>query len=51
VLMRKANQTKSDAGDKLVSIMGQLTAAVDARDLVTAADIVDFDLRDLLKEM
>ena len=51
VLMRKANDAKMHTGEKLVGLMGQLTAAIDARDLVTAADIVDFDLRDLLKEM
>jgi monoamine oxidase len=51
VLMRKANDAKMQIGEKLVGLMGQLTAAIDARDLVTAADIVDFDLRDLLKEM
>lgn len=51
VLMRKANDAKMQIGEKLVALMGQLTAAIDARDLVTAADIVDFDLRDLLKEM
>ncbi len=51
VLMRKANDDKKFAGDRLVNVLGQLTAAIDARDLVTAADIVDFDLRDLLKEM
>lgn len=51
VLMRKANDSKMHTGEKLVALMGQLTAAIDARDLVTAADIVDFDLRDLLKEM
>lgn len=51
VLMRIADDEKRAAGERLVEVMGQLTAAIDARDLVTAADIVDFDLRDLLKEL
>lgn len=51
VLMRIADDEKKAAGERLVAVMGQLTAAIDARDLVTAADIVDFDLRDLLKEL
>lgn len=51
VFMRKADDGKKFTGEKLVAVLGQLTAAIDARDLVTAADIVDFDLRDLLKEM
>lgn len=51
VLMRIAEDAKVSSGQKFVELMGQLTAAIDARDLVTAADIVDFDLRDLLKEV
>jgi hypothetical protein len=51
VLMRIANDDKQRAGEQLVLLLGQLTAAIDSRDLVSAADIVDFDLRDLLKEM
>jgi hypothetical protein len=51
VLMRIANDEKRRAGEQLVLLLGQLTAAIDSRDLVSAADIVDFDLRDLLKEM
>jgi hypothetical protein len=51
VLMRIANDEKQRAGEQLVLLLGQLTAAIDSRDLVSAADIVDFDLRDLLKEM
>lgn len=49
VLMRIADDKSQGAGEKLVDLLGQLTAAIDSRDLVTAADIVDFDLRDLLK--
>lgn len=51
VLMRIAGDAKTSSGEKFVQLLGQLTAAIDARDLVTAADIVDFDLRDLLKEV
>jgi len=51
VLMRIANDKSQGAGEKLVDLLGQLTGAIDSRDLVTAADIVDFDLRDLLKEL
>ncbi|GAB4431543.1 MAG: hypothetical protein OHK0011_14360 [Turneriella sp.] len=51
VLMRIANDQNQGAGEKLVDLLGQLTAAIDSRDLVTAADIVDFDLRDLLKAL
>jgi len=51
VLMRIAEDAKIATGQKFVELLGQLTAAIDARDLVTAADIVDFDLRDLLKEV
>lgn len=51
IFMRIAGDQSQDAGKKLVDLLGQLTAAVDSRDLVTAADIVDFDLRDLLKEL
>ncbi len=51
VFMRIANDKSQNAGEKLVDLLGQLTAAIDSRDLVTAADIVDFDLRDLLKEL
>lgn len=50
VFMRLADDPGKAAGEKLVELLGQLTAAVDGRDLVTAADIVDFDLRDLLKD-
>lgn len=49
ILMRIAGDTKKPETDKLVSLLGDLTQAVDARDLVTAADIADFDLRDALK--
>jgi hypothetical protein len=51
VLMRIADDQSQGAGEKLVGLLGQLTAAIDSRDLVTAADIVDFDLRDLLKAL
>lgn len=51
ILMRIANDAKKDMAEKLVTLLGDLTKAVDSRDLVTAADIVDFDLRDLLKEL
>lgn len=51
ILMRIANDTNKDMAQKLVTLLGDLTKAVDSRDLVTAADIVDFDLRDLLKEL
>lgn len=51
ILMRIANDAKKDMAEKLVTLLGDLTKAVDARDLVTAADIVDFDLRDLIKEL
>lgn len=51
ILMRIANDAKKDMAEKLVSLLSELTKAVDSRDLVTAADIVDFDLRDLLKEL
>lgn len=51
VLMRIADDKSQGAGEKLVDLLGQLTAAVDSRDLVTAADIVDFDLRDLLRSI
>ncbi len=49
ILMRIAGDAKKPQTDKLVSLLGDLTQAVDARDLVTAADIADFDLRDALK--
>ncbi|MBX3721956.1 MAG: hypothetical protein KF713_08960 [Turneriella sp.] len=49
ILMRIAGDVKRPETDKLVSLLGDLTQAVDARDLVTAADIADFDLRDALK--
>lgn len=49
ILMRIAGDVKKTETDKLVSLLGDLTQAVDARDLVTAADIADFDLRDALK--
>lgn len=51
ILLRIANDAKKDMAEKLVALLGDLTKAVDSRDLVTAADIVDFDLRDLLKEL
>lgn len=51
ILMRIANDAKKDMAEKLVSLLNDLTKAVDSRDLVTAADIVDFDLRDLIKEL
>jgi len=51
VLMRLADDKGQHTGERLVELLGQLTAAIDSRDLVTAADIVDFDLRDLLKEI
>jgi hypothetical protein len=51
ILMRIANDAKKDMAEKLVTLLGDLTKAVDSRDIVTAADIVDFDLRDLLKEL
>lgn len=51
ILLRIANDARKDMAEKLVALLGDLTKAVDSRDLVTAADIVDFDLRDLLKEL
>lgn len=51
VFMRIADDPAKAMAEKLIDLLGQLTAAVDARDLVTAADIVDFDLRDLLKQL
>lgn len=51
ILMRIANDAKKVMAEKLVTLLGDLTKAIDARDLVTAADIVDFDLRDLIKEL
>lgn len=51
ILMRIAGDAKKPETDKLVSLLGDLTQAVGARDLVTAADIADFDLRDVLKEI
>ena len=51
ILLRIANDAKKDMAEKLVALLGDLTKAVDSRDLVTAADIVDFDLRDLIKEL
>ncbi|HRP68247.1 MAG TPA: hypothetical protein PLY93_01795 [Turneriella sp.] len=51
MLMRIAKDSKSALVDKLVSLLGDLTQAVTARDLVTAADIADFDLRDTLQEI
>lgn len=51
ILLRIANDAKKDMAEKLVALLGDLTKAVDSRDLVTAADIVDFDLRDLLKDL
>jgi hypothetical protein len=51
VLMRIADDKGQHTGERLVELLGQLTAAIDSRDLVTAADIADFDLRDLLKEI
>jgi hypothetical protein len=51
ILLRIAKDDKANMSEKLIPLLGQLTGAIDTRDLVTAADIVDFDLRDLLKEM
>jgi hypothetical protein len=51
ILMRIAGDAKKQHTEKLVTLLGNLTRAVDSRDLVTAADIADFDLRDLLKEL
>jgi len=51
ILMRIAGDAKKQQTEKLVTLLGDLTQAVDSRDLVTAADIADFDLRDALKEI
>lgn len=51
ILLRIAEDPKKIGGERLIELLGKITAAVDSRDLVTAADIVDFDLRDLLKEL
>lgn len=51
ILLRIAEDPKKVGGERLIELLGKITAAVDSRDLVTAADIVDFDLRDLLKEL
>jgi len=51
ILLRIAEDPKKVGGERLIELLGRITAAVDSRDLVTAADIVDFDLRDLLKEL
>lgn len=51
ILMRIAGDAKKQHTEKLVTLLGDLTQAVDSRDLVTAADIADFDLRDALKEI
>ncbi|MCS6972595.1 MAG: hypothetical protein NZL89_06175, partial [Leptospiraceae bacterium] len=46
-----ANPERSESIEKLIELLNQLAAAMDAHDLVTAADLVDFDLRDLLREL
>jgi DNA-binding LytR/AlgR family response regulator len=51
ILMRIAGDAKKQQTEKLVTLLGDLTQAVDSRDLVTAADIADFDLRDALKDI
>ncbi|MBV6492123.1 MAG: hypothetical protein LDLANPLL_00114 [Turneriella sp.] len=51
MLMRIAKDVKAEVVQKIVSLLGDLTQAVTARDLVTAADIADFDLRDALEEI
>lgn len=51
VLMRIADDRGQGGSEKLIELLGQLTAAIDSRDLVTAADIVDFDLRDLIRQL
>lgn len=51
ILMRIAGDAKKQHTDRLVTLLSDLTNAVDSRDLVTAADIADFDLRDILKEI
>lgn len=51
ILMRIAGDAKKQHTEKLVTLLGDLTNAVDSRDLVTAADIADFDLRDILREI
>lgn len=51
ILMRIAGDTKKQHAEKLITLLADLTSAVDSRDLVTAADIADFDLRDILKEL
>ncbi len=40
-----------EAAEKLVALLSELTAALDAADLVTAADLIDFDLRECLAEL
>lgn len=51
ILMRIARDEKVEATQKLVGFLTALTQSIDRRDLVTAADIADFDLRDVLKEL
>jgi len=51
ILMRIAKDAKVAVTEKLVKFLDDLTQAIDRRDLVTAADIADFDLRDALKEL
>ena len=40
----------NDLGD-FVKLLGELAAALDSGDMVTAADIVDFDLRDGIEKL
>ncbi len=51
VAVMAQNQEKSETCDKLVALMKELMGALDNNDLVTAADIVDFDFKDLLQEL
>lgn len=44
-------EEKQEVVRRLINFLEELTSALDSRDLVTAADILDFDLRDTLEEL
>jgi len=51
ILMRIAEDTKKDEGKSILIILRTLTQHLDEKDWVSAADVVDFDLRDALDRL
>ena len=45
------DQNQKEFSEKLVGLLSELTSALDSADLVTAADIIDYDLKDVLDEL